>query len=304
MVKDNKENWLNREEYPFKSQYLETPAGRMHYIDEGKGEVLLFVHGTPTWSFLYRQQIRDLSPHFRCIALDHLGFGLSDKPIDFTGNPEDHARNVACLVEHLDLQYVTLVVHDFGGPIALSYAINNAKNVRQIILFNTWMWGTADNKKARKVDRILKSRLGELLYLNLNFSPKVLLKQGFYQKRKLSRNLHQQYIKPFPDKASRWGLLRVGRALIGSSSWYDALWSNVDAFKDKPVLILWGIHDAFFKMSDLDKWQRVLTDVTIHQLEAGHFVMEEQPKDCSKHMYFWLIQRAETKQPVDVVDLV
>ena len=72
--------WVDRDAYPFRSRWLELPEGKLHYIDEGEGELVLFVHGTPTWSFEYRHLVRALSSGHRCIAVDHLGFGLSDRP--------------------------------------------------------------------------------------------------------------------------------------------------------------------------------------------------------------------------------
>ena len=76
-------SWLDRSEYPFEPRYVDLPLGKMHYVDEGPGDPILFVHGTPTWSFDYRHLIKALSPHARCIAPDLLGFGLSDRPADF-----------------------------------------------------------------------------------------------------------------------------------------------------------------------------------------------------------------------------
>jgi pimeloyl-ACP methyl ester carboxylesterase len=73
-------SWVNRSEYPFRSQYFNLPAGRMHYVDEGKGEPIVFVHGTPVWSFVYRKFIREFAQTHRCVTPDHLDFGLSDKP--------------------------------------------------------------------------------------------------------------------------------------------------------------------------------------------------------------------------------
>jgi len=114
------QKWLDTKEYPFSSNYLETQWGKIHYLDEGKGETILFVHGTPTWSFLYRNYIKELSKNYRCIALDHLGFGLSDKPKNFPGTPQLHSENLKALIDALQLKDITLVVHDFGGPIGLS----------------------------------------------------------------------------------------------------------------------------------------------------------------------------------------
>ena len=272
--------WVDPQEYPFKSNYFETEFGKIHYVDEGEGEVLLMVHGTPTWSFLYRDLIKELSRSYRCIALDHIGFGLSDKPKDFSGKAEDHAANLELLIDHLNLQEINLVVHDFGGPIGLSHAVDHPDHINRIIIFNTWLWETKDEKEVLKIDKLINSWLGKMLYLNLNVSPKVLLKQGFYDKKNLTKNVHKHYIKPFPSKDSRYGLLRVGQSLLGSSDWYGLLWSKVGLLKPKPVLIIWGNEDKFFKVKDLDKWELELPAAESHQLDAGHFVMEEQPEKC------------------------
>ncbi|MEW6602891.1 MAG: alpha/beta fold hydrolase, partial [Nitrospirota bacterium] len=122
-------SWIDRKEYPFKSHSLELEMGRMHYVDEGTGEPLVMVHGNPTWSFVYRHLINGLSKDYRCIAMDHIGFGLSDKPQNWSYYPEDHAKNFDIFIERLDLHNITLVVQDWGGPIGLSYAVNHPENV-------------------------------------------------------------------------------------------------------------------------------------------------------------------------------
>ena len=115
--------WLNEQEYPFKPHYFDVGPGRIHYVDEGSGETVVMVHGSPVWSFIYRHLIKGLQANYRCIALDHLGFGLSDKPQKWIYTPEAHSDNLTKLIEHLQLKDITLVVHDFGGPIGLHYAI-------------------------------------------------------------------------------------------------------------------------------------------------------------------------------------
>ncbi len=136
-------SWIDREHYPFAPHYVDLPDGRMHYVDEGHGPVIVMVHGTPTWSFMYRHLIAGLAPHFRCIVPDHIGFGLSERPLPYTLTTADHARNLHLLIEQLGLRDVTLMVHDFGGPIGLGYAIDHPENVRAQIITNTWLWSFA-----------------------------------------------------------------------------------------------------------------------------------------------------------------
>ncbi len=270
------QNWLDTSLYPFQHNYLSLEAGTMHYVDEGQGPVILFVHGTPTWSFLYRDFIKELSKNHRCIAVDHIGFGLSDKPQSFAGTPQLHAKNLSEFINKMNLKDITLVVHDFGGPIGLAAGIENHQRIKRIVLFNTWLWATKDDKGAQKIDRILHSWLGNFLYLNTNFSPNVLLKMAFHDKRKLSKTIHHQYKKPFPNKKSRFGLLNIGKALIGSSDWYEEQWNQLDKLRDKQWLILWGTEDTFISMEYLAQWKQRLPNAKVLQLHCGHFVQEEE----------------------------
>ncbi len=276
MSNNIKYRWLNKGLYPFQHQFIQLRDGKMHYIDEGEGETLLFIHGTPTWSFLYRNYIKELSKNHRCIAIDHIGFGLSEKPVHLTGTPSDHAKNLGEFISKLDLHEITLVVHDFGGPIGLAAGIEHHDKIKRVVLFNSWLWATKEEKDAIKVDKILNSTLGKFLYLHMNFSPKVLLKKGFADRKKLSKEVHQHYIKPFPNKNSRMSLLNIGKALVGSSDWYQEQWQQLDELNDKEWLILWGFKDAFITPKYLRKWQERLPDAEIHEFDCGHFVQEEQ----------------------------
>ena len=269
-------SWVDTTLYPFKNYYLQLKAGNMHYIDEGKGETILFIHGTPTWSFLYRDFIKGLSTEYRCIAIDHLGFGLSEKPEFNPGTPEWHSQNLSEFINKLDLKNITLVVHDFGGPIGLSSGIKNSERIKQVVLFNTWLWKTKTNPNAQKINKIVNSKVGKFLYLNMNFSPKTLLKKGFSDKKTLSKKVHQQYLKPFPNKKSRITLLNLAKALVGSSDWYQKQWANLNELEQKPWLVIWGMRDDFISTEHLKKWKERLTNVEIKELECGHFVQEEK----------------------------
>ena len=152
--------WLDRVEYPFTSRWLDLPAGRLHYVDEGSGRPLVFVHGTPDWSFLWRHLIKALSPHYRCVALDHMGFGLSDRPHGSWYLPENQSANLRALIERLELRDVTLVLHDFGGPFGLSYALERPDNVRSLVLMNTWMWSLRGDPHFERAGRFFAGRFG------------------------------------------------------------------------------------------------------------------------------------------------
>lgn len=117
-------DWIDRAEFPFTSHYFQTTAGRIHYVDEGSGEVILMLHANPAWSFLYRKLIKQLSGSYRRIAPDHIGFGLSDKPFDWNYLPEEHTNNLAALIEHLKLKDITLVVNDRTKRVRFAFPLS------------------------------------------------------------------------------------------------------------------------------------------------------------------------------------
>ena len=137
--------WLDENEFPFKSHYFSTPHGEMHYVDEGAGDPIVFVPGNPSWSFEARNVIKVLSGQFRCIAVDHIGFGLSDKPQDFSHTPKDHAANLEALLDSLKLERITFVVGDWGGPIGLSYAIKYPEKTKSAVITNTFLWSVKND---------------------------------------------------------------------------------------------------------------------------------------------------------------
>ncbi len=134
-------DWIDRNAYPFNPNYFKLPCGKMHYVDEGKSDhVVVMVHGNPAWSFYFREIITCLSRSFRCIAPDHIGFGLSDKPFDWDYYPESHSDNFRTFLDQIDTDSITLIVQDWGGPIGLSYAIKYPEKVKSLVIMNTWMW--------------------------------------------------------------------------------------------------------------------------------------------------------------------
>ena len=130
--------------FPFEPRYLDAGEIKLHYVDEGPRDSapLLFAHGNPTWSYLWRRQIAELSSRgHRCIAFDHMGFGRSDKPPQLSAySLERHVANALALIDELDLADVTLVAHDWGGPIGLGAMVERSDRLRALVLMNTWAW--------------------------------------------------------------------------------------------------------------------------------------------------------------------
>ena len=269
-------DWIDRQMYPFQQNYCETSAGRMHYVDEGSGPPVVMVHGTPTWSFMYRRLIRALAENHRVIAPDNLGFGLSEKREDAPHHPAAHSERLKQLIQSLGLQKITLIVHDFGGPIGLACALDDADNVERLVVLNTWMWSLRENKTVVQASRLFGGPVGKFLYKRLNFSPRFLMKMAFGDKRRLTAALHRHYTDVFPTPANRQGPWLFARELVGASDWYDSLWQQRDRLRHKPALLLWGMKDPLIPRNALDRWQTVFENAKIETYpDAGHFVTEE-----------------------------
>lgn len=215
--------WVDHRQYPFQSQWIEIDEYELHYIDEGKGNVILFIHGTPEWSFGYREMVKELRNEFRCIAIDLLGFGLSEKPPGEVYSCLDHAKRLEKFIQKLDLRNISIVANDFGGSIGLSYAINHSDNINAIILFNTWMWSLRNDKHYAGPAKLMNSWLGKLLYLQFNFPVNVIMPSAFANKEKLTRSVHKHYKNALPDSMSRKGTYTFSKELMKASDWWQSL---------------------------------------------------------------------------------
>lgn len=271
-------NWLDREAYPFASRYFETEHGRIHYVDEGAGQPIVMVHGNPTWSFIYRKFIKALSGTYRCIALDHLGFGLSDKPVDLAYTPTLHARNVEALITHLNLgDNIILMVQDWGGPTGLSYAFNHPGKVRQVILFNTWAWPVNGDPHFERFSGMMASRFGRFLNLRLNFFVRVIMRLATADRRAMPASVMRQYKAPLARPEDRHACAAFPAQITQASAFLDTLWRKRENIAHIPFLILWGGKDIAFRSEELDQWRSTLQQYELTYFpNTGHYVQEEK----------------------------
>lgn len=285
---ESKYLWLNRNEYPFGSHYLNVGDATMHYADEGKGEAIVFVHGTPSWSFDFRHQLEELSKSYRCIAPDHIGFGLSDKPEHYNYTIKQHSENLAHLIRHLKLESFTLVVHDFGGPIGLNYAIQHPEKVKRIVMLNTWLWATRNEPEFKRAEFVLKSPLLPILYKYFNFSPRFMVKQSWGNKETLTNEIHNHYIKPFSKPSERMGALAFAKALLSEQDLFQGLWSKADVLAQKPTLILWGELDEFIPVRFAEKFLSKFKQALFYKVKAGHFLQDEAAVEVTSYIKSFL----------------
>lgn len=286
--------------FPFATREIPLTAGRMRYVSEGDGPPILFVHGTPTWSFDWRHLIAAFRGRFRCVAPDLLGFGRSERPAGFSYTPEAHAVALAEFVERTGLRDFTLVVHDFGGPIGLPLAVRDASPVKRLVVINTWMWSLSGDPFYENGARVAKSALGRFLYRRANLSLRVITPSAYGDRKRLTPAIHRQLLERFPDPASRGLVLwPLAKALIDSSAHYESLWERREALRHLPASIVWGLKDPAFPPRLLAKWREALPQAEVVELpRSGHWPHEEEPEKVIAAIDSLLATRSPGRSPV------
>jgi haloalkane dehalogenase len=268
---------VTADDWPWEPRFRDVGEGRMHYVDVGTGPTVVLVHGTPTSSYEWRHVIRALAGTHRVIAPDHLGFGRSDRP-DVGYRPEDHAERFRRFVT--DLDRFTLVVHDYGGPIALPVALDQPERIERLVIVNTWMWSLADDPKFRMPGWLAGTRLFRWLYGYANLSLRVIAPSAWGDRSKLTPDIQEHYLAAFPDPKSRMQVLwPLARALLGSTAFYDTLWAKRSALASVPALVVWGLKDSAFQPYLLGRWREALPHAEVVEIAgAGHWPHEEEPE--------------------------
>lgn len=274
-------SWLARDEYPFRRRAVRLRDGVVNLVDEGEGRPMLFVHGTPSWSFDMRHLLQAFRGRFRVLAPDHLGFGLSERPVAADYSPEAHAARFAELVDALDLRDLTLVVHDFGGPIALPWAAANPDRLRRIVYLNTFA-GPVEGAADRFAAWLVGTGFGRWLYRVANLSLRVLMPGAYADRRHLTPAIHAHFLAPFADPEERGRVLHaLARSLLGSEAFFCAVREKVKTVLTTiPSTLVWGLADPAFDRRALARLQAILPQARVVPLVGvGHWPQEESPRD-------------------------
>lgn len=273
-------DWLSDELYPFESRFFATADGQqLHYVDEGSGPVVVFVHGNPAWSFEFRHLISGLRPEFRCIAIDHIGFGLSSRSRQREDHhPAAHAQRLGELLEHLDVRDATLYLTDWGGPIGLEFARTQPERVRQLVITNTWCWPVSRDPYYIGFSSMMRSPLGQFLIKRHNAFVNRVMPMAVGDKAVMTPEVMDHYRNAQPA-GSRDACAALPGHILGATDWLRSIWDERDAFAGKPVLVFWGLKDIAFRRKELERWKAELLDFTLHEFEdCGHFLAEEAPE--------------------------
>ena len=254
-----------------------TPGGRMRYTDVGDGPPVVLVHGNPTSARLYRSIIAALAPDYRCIAPDHLGFGRSEAPPEASYRPTDHATRLHALLHHLDLHNLTLVMHDWGGPIGLSYALHNPDRIRRLILTNTWAWPLLHRPLIRIFSALVRSTMGQLLIERGNAFARLVMPLTLGTRSLPLPPWIDAYARALDTLPRRHACWTFARSLTKETAWLRSLWSHRSRLNAHSALLCWGMTDpAFGTEPTLRRWQRLLPKAEVHRWpNVGHYLPEE-----------------------------
>ncbi len=240
------------------TEMTQLDSGRIHSLSMGQGRPLLFIHGTPTSHADWRGVMSRLAASRKCIAPDHLGFGRSERPAQADYSPAAHASRLAQWVEKQGLQDFDLVVHDFGGPIALPLLRQTNLRIGKVVLINTWMWPLIEHTELRSAIRLAAGPVGKWLYRHLNFSPRFLMPMAYGDRKKLDRGMHLEAMNAFQSKEDRERVLwALAKSLLDETGFNQELWNLREALSQRPVLLAWGVKDRALNSVVLNRWREL-----------------------------------------------
>lgn len=294
--------------FPYAPHFIDAAGFRMHYVDEGPrdGQVILCLHGEPTWGYLFRHLIKALRDTYRIVVPDHMGFGKSDTPQDRTYWLQDHIDNLERFVLALDLQGITLVMHDFGGPVGMGFAARHPQRIRRIISAN----GPTPFGQADLIERLtanaqvspwfqwilraeaegrLDSVLGELGFNILS----TLKLNGFENHVVITDTWLQAYGARFQGPSDCLGAMGWAKGFaLGMHRFEEPDGDARRAIQSKPALAMWGMADRTLHAEHfLPLFSELFPQAHVHKLEGvGHYCLEDAPETIAAHVAAFLQQ--------------
>ena len=272
--------WL-RALYPFEPKSFQTPHGaRMSYLDEGprEDEAVLMLHGNPTWSFFYRDLVKQIAPTMRCVVPDHIGMGLSEKPQSYPYRLATRIADVEALVASLGLKKVHLVVHDWGGAIGFGFATRHPELIGRITILNTAAF--VSDRIPGRIAICRAGGIGEFAVRAFNAFAWPATWMSMHA-RKLTENEAHGFLLPYDSWANRIAVHRFVADIPlelshPSRATLETIERNLSLLAEKPKLIVWGAWDFCFHDAFLDRWREIYSDADVRRLtEAGHYVLED-----------------------------
>ena len=283
-------------DFPFESKYLDIKGSKMHYIDVGQGDPILFLHGNPTSSYLWRNIIPYAQPNARCIAPDLIGMGKSDKP-DIAYTFEDHYDYLERFIEELDLKNITLVIHDWGSALGFHYAFNHRDNIKGIAFMEAMLepltWSSMPSHMRMPFKMMRTPLIGWLIISVANMFVRKMIPDMIV--RKLSKEELEYYKKPYATIASRKPV-RVWPLEIPIDGKPKRVYEKIDAYSkwlkesDIPKLCFYADPGIIIKSEDIDRIKDQLPNIKMVDIGKGiHFVQEDNPHLIGTELAEWYL---------------
>ena len=278
--------------WPYKPRFSHAAGFKQHYVDEGEGEVIVCLHGEPTWGYLYRNMIGPLSKNNRVIVPDHMGFGKSETPTDREYTLKSHTENLNALVNDLELNSITLVMQDWGGPIGTAFTIRNPKKVSRLVYMNTlagygkrdkaatqirdseWFTWIGEGLKTGRTEAVLRNAGSTIL--------SIMNRLGFSNTSVINETWVKAYSAPFPTYESSIGAYEFPiDVYLGRIA--DYVIEGINGLEDltsKPAILLEGLEDkAIPPEIAIDDFKSLWPSSPVVELEGvGHFCQEDVPE--------------------------
>jgi pimeloyl-ACP methyl ester carboxylesterase len=276
---------LSPEQWPFTSRFIEVDGNEIHYLDEGTGPVLLFVH-VGFWSFVWRDVIARLSSDFRCLALDFPGTGFSTSSASHENTLEANSKVLELFVQELDLRDITLVLHDLGGPVGFAFGGRRPERVRALVISNTFGWPLTDYKWVR---RMLGFMSGPAMSaLNRRFNLVARMSSGrFGVGKHLTREGKKTFLVPFgaPETRTTWSEL-IGDPLRNEDELGVINQVLTSVLRDLPVLTIFGARNDPYDWEA--RYARTFTNVQSIVIDKGmHFPFMDDPEVFAESVRRW-----------------
>jgi len=278
--------------YDFVPHYIEQDDLRMHYVDEGEGAPVLLLHGEPTWAYLYRKVIPQITPVARCIAPDYFGFGRSDKPVEREWYSYDtHTASLERFVDQLDLRDLTVVMQDWGGPLGMRLAVERPDRIARLVVMNTGIFSGRPPSDTWLRFRDLVRRTGT------DFQPGQLVRISTTD---LPDDVAAAYDAPFPTPESKTGVLMFPEQ-VPTEPDHPSAKTMVDVREKlrswkRPALVFFSDSDPIFSPRVAERLAQLIPGAELQEpvAGAGHFLQEDAGEEVGQRIAAWLASKSGT----------
>ena len=289
--------------YPYPSNHIDINGLKYHFLDQGKGNPVVMIHGNPTWSFYFRNLVNALSDRFRTIVPDHIGCGLSDKPStkSYDYRLQSRVDDLESLLDHLEIkEKIDLILHDWGGAIGMAYALRYPQRISRFVIMNTAAFFPPKGKTLPMRLRLVRNVKPFATLALQGFNLFALGALFMAAHKRLDKPVKKGLVAPYNSWNNRIATLTFVQDIpVKKSDPSYSLMQSVDENLHKlnqiPMMICWGMHDFVFDTDYLDEWRRRFPNAEVHTFSnAGHYVLEDVPDEIATLAKNFLLKHARS----------